>query len=1608
VNAPGFPYLYQAILRTLDATGTDPVVRFRSSEKFLTANNLAQASLLGITAAAIDPDSIEPVLVHLPSAGLRPVSAIGQPEATAILAGTTGSKLAALKDSLLGSLPPTAQLSSLIVKPQSVYTAHVDVGLVGNRVRLDRNGNLQADPDEPSTQVSSDGQIRLGLSTDTAPGDLLVAVPAPTGASGTDLDAVLLASPTDPQFSGVGTLELLLVRQGFTPAVVTASLLGFQPAVGTPVRIGGPLAETQAILALKLAGTLADSLQLPLAQAYGVLAASLAVHPAAEAAQLDWEALTAEMVNRLPRGSASVNHNDRLSGLPALMGALVQELRGTWAELQALPPRAFPEAQVAEAASALSRGVLAQLVPHITAYLQGQGDAAGVLGDLTSGLAQGLPQLAPASSPELSVVPWGPTAMVGGTAQFQVRLSTAAPAGGMQLGYRTSGVVSRQGSVTIEAGRRSALITLPLHDLTLPAPADLVMVLQELPAGFRLSEDLGAARTRVLPSASGVVMARTAVSASGPVVQGTERDDLLLDDGPGTVVVSGAGADRILLRPHPEEPLVVLDFDTRAGDRLQILRSDVPELADLLVINGRLQWGDQVLALLSGPAGVIPFLRDVSGLVELVDAPSPAPAAAPRPEPYTQRQQVLPGSAGTLQLNGAASRVTLTNTALEPIQPGDGLFWTGSGLSLSPATAGPRLVQLQVDQALLPSTQQLQLLLYRTDAHGHALAADGVTVVGSPEQAVIAQIGSVPDDGGRPLFTESVSTLVLSPGQHLRALLQQGNHTLQMSPALRVESNGNGLTLRVGADELVIHAALSQPSNVQQQLELARRAGLGDLLYLQDQELVDVQLFSSCANTNTLAFLKVDIAIDSASGEGQITVAGQPLSPSVVFRQLLLSHLDPGFQVSQGGALNQVSSHVWSVSSGTGFYTPVMLSQTGDAYGLGTAMNRDGRLHLRGIGDGAYAFEDLAADQGSDFDYNDGVIVVRPRQVAAVPPSLVAASGAGAVELAGANVLISDSAGQLVRSSAVSANVLVLSGGHGVVLREGWQADGISLSGGDNLLAMGRQGAGGLISLGSGTDQLVIGLGTRDASAPSRPDRLSGFDLSQDRLLLVGEGALGYQATADGLLLSLDGLPLLLLEGVTESNALAAAIVRDQPGSGDLIGRIQARGVLSVALPAALPGLSEQDPNGTWRGTAVDLVRAIAEELLGSADRVLFAQAAGDGEVRQSLRTGHIDLALLVGNLTSADLEGDGDRSWTFPGATPYGDLTFLLPENQTLFRHSVDRIMQTPLQAELLGLASSSLPVKSASTLSSAQQTFLDLQFVGEASTAGQGTPLQQGFAARVLNRLGNAAELWTRFFSGMTRPLLKLVNPLDIPVEGPALAAPAASAKGDEVAAILARGVLRVAVAGGSGALASLQPWQRQLLEAVCAGLGGAESVPALLLQPYATAADGLGLLSSGQVDLLLPDPADSLWLDGVVGVDRVILERPWLLQLLVNRASRITDFDRMGGSRLGLPPGARLAAALQQQIANSGSAASLNVFSSSVLASEALRLGQLDGMVVNGEDVKELQDRLANLGIDTEVLAKPLLAARNQVVLQPNQSRLRDALQAAASQLQGDRRE
>lgn len=92
--------------------------------------------------------------------------------------------------------------------------------------------------------------------------------------------------------------------------------------------------------------------------------------------------------------------------------------------------------------------------------------------------------------------------------------------------------------------------------------------------------------------------------------------------------------------------------------------------------------------------------------------------------------------------------------------------------------------------------------------------------------------------------------------------------------------------------------------------------------------------------------------------------------------------------------------------------------------------------------------------------------------------------------------------------------------------------------------------------------------------------------------------------------------------------------------AGDVITGIKARGKLRCGVSEGVPGFSERDKSGRWRGFEVDFCRAVTAALFGDAEKVEFVPLRASARF-PALQAGRIDL--LTGNTT-----------WTFVRETAF------------------------------------------------------------------------------------------------------------------------------------------------------------------------------------------------------------------------------------------------------------------------------------------------------------------------------------------------------------------
>lgn len=292
----------------------------------------------------------------------------------------------------------------------------------------------------------------------------------------------------------------------------------------------------------------------------------------------------------------------------------------------------------------------------------------------------------------------------------------------------------------------------------------------------------------------------------------------------------------------------------------------------------------------------------------------------------------------------------------------DAITLVGDGSS-----ADGNWLTLTVANSTLPNGT---LLAYATDSVGNLIGRDG-QVGASLADAVRAQIGAVALDDGTSVMFSGTHSVYLPVDLQLRFAILSGDGSIEQLPNTSV-SGADVLAVGVsGAAGLLNFTALvdnTLSSNAT--LAEAQRTFNQPFVYLTQGQDVNVAVAGSAYNNNTIHFVRMDL--DAATGA--LSVAGVAYGNTDAFRQAVQDNWDPNF-VASGGRGNFNANVGWDVSTGTGYYTPVLLTESGDVFVVGTA-NVDGQSHIRMYGQNTFGFEDLRADLNSDFDYNDLVVRV--------------------------------------------------------------------------------------------------------------------------------------------------------------------------------------------------------------------------------------------------------------------------------------------------------------------------------------------------------------------------------------------------------------------------------------------------------------------------------------------------------------------------------------------------------------------------------------------------------------------------------------------------------
>jgi hypothetical protein len=319
---------------------------------------------------------------------------------------------------------------------------------------------------------------------------------------------------------------------------------------------------------------------------------------------------------------------------------------------------------------------------------------------------------------------------------------------------------------------------------------------------------------------------------------------------------------------------------------------------------------------------------------------------------------------GKTQVANESSTLTFTVNA----QQLDFVGGTGSYIALDQGGGGTtgNWITLQTANSSLPNGT---LLAYATDANGDLIGRDG-QVGASLEDSVLARIGSVAFDNGT-VMGQGTQSVYLPVGLQLHFAIQTGGNTIEQLPGV-VVTGSNSLAVNVSGAFGALNLSATVDNTLSAAAQLAQSQQQYDQawVYLTQGSTVEVDVTGSAWNLNTIHFVKIDVS----STTGEWSVGGVAYGNTDAFRTAVQQNWDPNFAVS-GGRGNFNASTDWAVSKGTGYYAPVLYTESGNIFVIGNG-NADGMDHIRIYGQNTFGFEDLLASQGSDFDYNDLVMKI--------------------------------------------------------------------------------------------------------------------------------------------------------------------------------------------------------------------------------------------------------------------------------------------------------------------------------------------------------------------------------------------------------------------------------------------------------------------------------------------------------------------------------------------------------------------------------------------------------------------------------------------------------
>ncbi len=112
--------------------------------------------------------------------------------------------------------------------------------------------------------------------------------------------------------------------------------------------------------------------------------------------------------------------------------------------------------------------------------------------------------------------------------------------------------------------------------------------------------------------------------------------------------------------------------------------------------------------------------------------------------------------------------------------------------------------------------------------------------------------------------------------------------------------------------------------------------------------------------------------------------------------------------------------------------------------------------------------------------------------------------------------------------------------------------------------------------------------------------------------------------------------------------------------SADTLSSVKSKGYVQCGASTGLPGFSNADASGTWKGLDVDICRAVAAAVLGDAGKVKYTPLTAK-ERFTALQSGEIDM---LSRNTTWTLTRDGSLGLNFAGVNYYDGQGFMVTKS--------------------------------------------------------------------------------------------------------------------------------------------------------------------------------------------------------------------------------------------------------------------------------------------------------------------------------------------------------